>query len=121
MDEWRYACLGVQGRRFSYANQFSLGRCNVGGATGPDAPPVGPLPTGDLAGCHSDEGVFDLVGNAMEWVRTTGPDGRAAALGGSYAEGPRADCFSTRFLPEGARSDQIGFRCCQDASSGGPP
>ena len=108
VEEWRHACLGVQGRRFSYANAFQTGRCNTGDQK------VGP--TGGMPGCHSDAGVHDLIGNAMEWAAEEA-DGRAVALGGSFSSGPGSDCFSTQYFPQATRSDQVGFRCCRNATA----
>lgn len=105
VEEWRQACLGLQRQRFSYANEYAAGNCNVSGKA--------IVPAGLFANCRSDGGIHDLIGNALEWVQSE--NGRSIAVGGSFADGSGADCFSTHYFPVSARSSQVGLRCCADA------
>jgi formylglycine-generating enzyme len=73
---------------------------------------------GSFKGCVSSFGVFDLNGNANEWV--TVPDStyphRGGLKGGWW--GPVRDrCRPTvRFHREDDWGYEIGFRCCKDSS-----
>lgn len=95
-SEWNRAC----GERFPYGDTYSEGTCNVGS---------GRLrPSGEMAGCQSADGVFDLVGNASEWA----DDGMVH--GGDSGGGPGTTCASRgkRFMPTMFN----GFRCCANPS-----
>lgn len=101
--EWTNACLGAQRYRYGYGNAYIKGECNVNSSS--------VLPTGVKINCRGGAMVFDMVGNVMEWVESAeGP----VAMGGAHTAGDVADCFSSRFFPPEARSDQVGFRCCMD-------
>lgn len=99
--EWKNACLGTQRLRFSYGKTSVSERCNVKAGS--------LVTTGRRVDCTSDAGAHDMIGNAMEWVRS---DGAAAAMGGSYLSGDSADCFTSQFFSRDTTSSQIGFRCC---------
>ncbi|MCE9598110.1 MAG: SUMF1/EgtB/PvdO family nonheme iron enzyme [Spirochaetia bacterium] len=103
-SEWTNACLGTHRRTFSYNAQAQPGKCNTGSAL--------LQRTGMRKDCRSDEGVYDMVGNTMEWLgdlRGT----MAIAAGGSMNTGDSANCFTNLYFPADARSEQIGFRCCK--------
>jgi len=75
------------------------------------------LPAGSLPGCVTEQGIFDLNGNANEWVmlpRNKGPH-RSGIKGGWW--GPvRNRCRPTvTFHDEGDFGYEVGFRCCADA------
>lgn len=72
---------------------------------------------GEMDGCVSPEGVYDLNGNANEWVEVPGaePPTRSGLKGGWW--GPvRGRCRPTvRFHKENDWGYEVGFRCCKDA------
>ena len=103
LQEWRNACLGLQRKRFSYANTYASGTCNSASR--------GIQPTGYRSRCQNGQEVFDMVGNVMEWVRDKRGD-KHIALGGSFAGGKDADCFSAYYLRKSVKNVQTGFRCC---------
>ncbi len=74
---------------------------------------------GDRTTCVSWAGVFDLNGNANEWVELPGekPPNRSGLKGGWW--GPiRARCRPTvTFHKESDYGYEAGFRCCADARS----
>jgi hypothetical protein len=94
--EWTAACWGPSRARFPYGSEHEEGRCNEG--------PV--APAGSFARCRSALGVYDMVGNAAEWVT------ERMAMGGS---GAAATCESAQQLEASTRRPDLGFRCCTDA------
>ncbi|MCA9298211.1 MAG: SUMF1/EgtB/PvdO family nonheme iron enzyme, partial [Phycisphaerales bacterium] len=72
-----------------------------------------PVYTGEMPGCVSKHGVYDLTGNMEEWVGTT-PE-NAVLLGGAYdTDKDHARCYrrNTTF-GAGYASLRTGFRCCR--------
>ena len=104
--EWTQACLGPHGRRFAYGSESEPRACNTQSNEAGFA--------GEYGHCRTEDDVFDMVGNLMEWVADE-RSGLAVAVGGSYRSGASASCFSTYYAPPQARSTQIGFRCCLGA------
>jgi formylglycine-generating enzyme len=76
------------------------------------------LPAGSMPDCVSADGIFDLNGNANEWVHRTDqrPPRRSGLKGGWW--GPvRNRCRPmTTFHLEGDYGYEAGFRCCKDPS-----
>lgn len=99
--EWREACRGTGGRRQPYAGPRKEGHCNDALSGVPQNLNRG----GARETCVTPEGVFDLVGNAGEWVA----DG--AVLGGD-ATTSGASCQSRRKPGKETQDMAIGFRCC---------
>jgi hypothetical protein len=106
--EWRAACQGPCGRAYPYGDTHLPAACNDReGSSG-----RGLQPTGAYAACEGGlAGIYDLAGNAREWVV---PDGQpAAAAGGSYDDlAAEAACASAAVLPAATRDVRVGFRCC---------
>ncbi len=102
--EWERACRGPQGLRFPYGDRFDPNPCNVSGPL---------VPTGIRNVCRSGYGVFDMSGNAAEWV-----------AGGLLKGGDiDADEFAGRCgsRVRGGQNDGPGirgFRCCRDRRTG---
>lgn len=99
--EWQRACAGPLAAAVLRADA-----CVVGGA----AP--APVQSGAWPSCASADGVYDLLGNAEEWV--VGPDGDGQRVGG-HAASPAADVGCG--APAAAGPGRAGARCCAD----GPP
>jgi hypothetical protein len=73
-------------------------------------------PAGAYPACVSAYGVFDLAGNAEEWVTTSRPEWPfRSGLKGGYWSKPWAGCRGTneRHGPQ-FRFYEVGFRCCKD-------
>lgn len=75
------------------------------------------LPAGSMARCVSDHGVYDLNGNANEWVfRTDQRSPKRSGLKGGWWGPVRNRCRPmTTFHLEGDYGYEVGFRCCADA------
>jgi sulfatase-modifying factor enzyme 1 len=75
------------------------------------------LPAGSMESCKSSDGVYDLNGNANEWVHL--PKGKSphrSGLKGGWWGPIRARCRPTvTFHDEGDFGYEAGFRCCSDA------
>ena len=103
-SEWERAAAGGEGRAYPWGNQLDPGRA----ATGDSLAAVGSHPDGTSA-----EGVHDLIGNAVEWVKA--PAGVEPFLkGGGAAPWNRREYLgiSPRILPTAERwAPGPGFRC----------
>jgi formylglycine-generating enzyme required for sulfatase activity len=85
------------------------------------------LPVGTSPDCRADDaGIYDMIGNAAEWVEGAGdltnvPGGTfAAAIRGLSADAGRSNCkkVDRRGQVQGGRDvdgDRAGVRCCADA------
>jgi len=73
-------------------------------------------PAGSIESCKSSDGVYDLIGNANEWVMISDgkPPHRSGIKGGWW--GPvRNRCRPlVTFHDEGDFAYEVGFRCCSD-------
>jgi formylglycine-generating enzyme required for sulfatase activity len=125
-EEWEAACRGPRDLLYGYGPQFESGRCNtpyqVEGTWRRDR---GLAPSGSFAGCATEYGVYDLIGNAWEWTDGWYDRGRAWRMvrGGSWfhsANLGRADARYGQFLTAEYRLDLVGFRCCRSVPAAGP-
>ncbi|WP_437831210.1 formylglycine-generating enzyme family protein [Sorangium sp. So ce1153] len=160
-QEWQRACRGNGVDRYPYGPRGERGRCNTGkahllrelfGEHPPggwsyerhfNSPDLNQKPgflarSGDHAGCASELGVQDMVGNLHEWVsdmvdhdlvqrmRTEGVErrdqpwheGNGVFMGGFFSTtselGP--GCYFTTIAHEPTYHDySTGFRCCDTA------
>jgi hypothetical protein len=88
----------IRARAFPYGPDWRPGHCVDGAGGGDQLRPAGASP-----GCRSPEGVYDLVGNLPEWVRS---GERLVLAGGGLHDRGFASC---RQVAEG---EQGGLRCC---------
>jgi len=137
VEEWTRACKGPSGTRYPYGDKQVPGVCNDSGrapiaklyygtemyeAKAMNDPRLNQLPetvmkTGEAKGCTNAFGVYDMVGNMHEWLDD------AAFHGGYYLDVTinREGCdYATVLHAEDYRDYSLGFRCCKDASGGGP-
>ena len=122
IDEFELACAGVdRERRWAYGSEESAHRCNIAEADD-DLSARAIVASGTFPDCRTPEGVFDLSGNALEWLADEGgPAGDLRALRGGSAFQPAssARCVLDEagwLLPDERAG---GVRCC--ASIDGPP
>ncbi len=161
MREWKRACEGTKQTFYPYGPRWESGRCNTDKAhllsllfgwdphhwhyadfndPSLDREPGFLTRTGELRGCVSDVGVYDLVGNLHEWVsddvdgalvgrlegqgitRAYQPwaSGNGVFMGGFFStheqHGPGCE-FTTLAHEPGYHDYSTGFRCCEDESS----
>ena len=101
-DEWRTACQGEALGRFSSTDDpgawgsspFGLRFCNTPGS---ELAASGVAPSGSFANCSAGNGVYDLTGNAAEWVTDT--DGEGSPLGRLQSSSSRVNGFCDEFGP----------------------
>jgi protein-disulfide isomerase len=123
-QEWTAACQGaapvdddadgqfaddmIEGTTYPYGDFNDPRRCwSDKGKEG-----FRPVYTGEMPGCISKDGVYDLAGNVEEWVGTT-PE-NAVLLGGAYdTADDKARCFRRNdTFGAGYAHLRTGFRCC---------
>lgn len=146
-DEWRRACKGPEGWSYPYGPTYDEHACNhdkkwrvvswgklaawPSEASRTEAKRLDQSePSGSRERCRSAEGVYDLVGNAAEWVVKTRAHPEACltpeqeahrhVVQGCYW----SKCYRPPHTPtcdyvncshgEGFRSYEFGFRCCRD-------
>lgn len=118
-SEWYFTCSGGKGWAFPYGPDHEEGRCN-------DAP-AGPDPGNSLrdtggATCEGGfQGVFDMSGNADEWVDAcqSPNDIYCQRAGGAYYarfDDPTngSQCSSIWKYESHCMTNGTGFRCCAD-------
>jgi protein-disulfide isomerase/uncharacterized membrane protein len=108
----------VEGTSYPYADYHNKTRCwdghSRGTMCGPEQDqPCRPVYTGELPGCVSEAGVYDLTGNVEEWVGASAE--QAVLLGGSFdTSSDHARCYrrNDTYGP-GFANVRTGFRCCK--------
>lgn len=113
--EWEIACRGQQARLYPWGNDWETRIANT------SENGMGSLqPNGHSIQNRSPYGVYDMVGNVMEWVITEEVDLRstqsavrsALIKGGAFNTAP-FNCLDTVFFPVDHPVSNIGFRCAQ--------
>jgi formylglycine-generating enzyme required for sulfatase activity len=113
-NEWKRACRNdndykpADGNSYPYGDEFDDRRCN----TLDNAKSKNALaPSGAFGECSGPLGLFDMSGNAAEWVASPGS---ARALGGFYQSGAdESGCESDLSLDKDRKYLYTGFRCCK--------
>jgi hypothetical protein len=115
-SEWRRACRNdsdlrlVDGRSYPYGDAFSARACNT-----LDNPRSRNTlsPAGLFGDCAGRLSIFDMSGNAAEWVASDN-SATAPAYGGFYQSGEDgSDCDSFITLNKDRGYFYVGFRCCK--------
>ncbi|MBI5787337.1 MAG: SUMF1/EgtB/PvdO family nonheme iron enzyme [Candidatus Schekmanbacteria bacterium] len=98
--EWEQACSGTDANK-----------CNVASDKGGKL-----LASGDSAECKSTLGIYDMCGNANEWIEDwDDPDLRTVVIkGGSFnSKAQNAGCNARQGAMPFAHKADNGFRCCK--------
>ncbi|MCK6576781.1 MAG: bifunctional serine/threonine-protein kinase/formylglycine-generating enzyme family protein [Anaerolineae bacterium] len=66
--EWEYAARGEVGRLFAWGDGYQLGYSIINEISRGGTAPTAPNPVGSRPADHAWSGVYDMVGNACEWV-----------------------------------------------------
>jgi formylglycine-generating enzyme required for sulfatase activity len=122
VNQWYNACSSGGLYAYPYSYTYLPYPCNGADYWGVNAQPGdrGLVPVGTLDVCQSHEqgyrGVYDLSGNASEWVDAcSGPGGLCPVRGGNFdTKGPDMACATRYVLSPDQLSANIGFRCCAD-------
>jgi protein-disulfide isomerase/uncharacterized membrane protein len=123
-EEWVSACQGapakdddgnaafaddmVEGTTYPYSDYHTRNRCWDG-----QNPKLRPVYTGEMPGCVSKDGVYDLTGNVEEWVGASAE--QAVLLGGAFdTSKDHARCYRrNNTFGAGYANPRTGFRCCR--------
>jgi len=100
----------IEGTAYPYGDYHLDGRC----WDAHDADGFRPVYTGEMPGCATPTGVYDLTGNVEEWVGDS--PAHAALLGGAWdTTEDHARCYrrNDTFGP-GYGTPRTGFRCCSN-------
>jgi formylglycine-generating enzyme required for sulfatase activity len=107
-QQWEKACRGDDGRRFPWGNE----PLPPSAASSGDSSHFVPAAVGGSPQTQSPYGVHDLVGNVLEWTRTTRADRQIVLCGGSGSHRSQTvDCGRRHTLLPGISANFIGFRC----------
>lgn len=132
-DEWYFACVGPKWTRFPYGNDYVKGICNDDKTNyivvpwnkmgSPEWQVIAKMlykadPSGNRKQCVTPEGVYDLMGNVAEWVKSGNNEHGYVVMGGFwygvYGGGiPNCGFVNPAHAP-GFNSYEFGFRCCKD-------
>jgi formylglycine-generating enzyme required for sulfatase activity len=120
-DEWLFAAMGPDGRRFPWgATGLVCRRAAFGLVDGPCARgTAGPELAGSRLDGATPEGALDLAGNVAEWTMENA--GRYVARGGSYRSRTALELKSWSFEVVPAKAPNVGFRCAYDVQKPRPP
>lgn len=103
-----YADDMIEGTAYPYADFHDKTRC----WDGKEGDQFRPVYTGELPGCATPGGVYDLTGNVEEWVGDSA--GKAVLLGGAWdTKDDHARCYRRNdTFGAGYANARTGFRCC---------
>lgn len=106
--EWYRACSLEGTRRYPYGDSLVPAACNQGNPLGAiEAVRSRPSCEGGVPG------LFDMAGNASEWVDSCDGVGNCSLVGGYFGTGDGgATCRASEDQSILLRSDALGFRCC---------
>jgi formylglycine-generating enzyme required for sulfatase activity len=131
--EWEAAARGIDGRIYPWGNGWRSGVANIGqkpDKATPDQYPTGIKEVGRYPEGASPAGVFDMIGNAWEWVEDeidVYPGNSESKLdlapgttyrvirGGAYDGSKVNDATYRGYLDASQAYPKVGFRCAKDA------
>jgi formylglycine-generating enzyme required for sulfatase activity len=117
-SEWYAACSTNGANTYPYGQSFQPNTCNGSNnsTTGCTSGSCSLVEVGTLTGCHTANGVFDMSGNAAEWVDecdSNSASAMCATRGGGYADDSSGvQCEQAGPLMRLTANKYTGFRCC---------
>jgi formylglycine-generating enzyme required for sulfatase activity len=102
-EEWFSSCQGFSVTSFPYGEKYDKKSCPTEGKE--------IWKSGKFTKCNKT-GVFDMLGNAWEWVENRNGD-YPLMMGGSFRFGSNAQCKQSLEGSIASKSDETGFRCCK--------
>lgn len=118
-EQWEDACDGLPGPGGkiypSVDGEFVPGRCSIGDHRSNLSMPL--TLTGEMPGCRTESGIFDMQGNLWEWVDSGArtPEGLPVVDkrgGGHYGAAPVKCSRHANGQHPPEWDGTIGFRCC---------
>ena len=113
-SEFAAACTNFGAFSWPYGSSYVAGACNTDNDADAALEPVA-----NRASCQGPTpGLFDLVGNAWEWVDACdhfgegGTNDTCLFLGGAYGTSGPETCASTSGSGRTFQGIDVGFRCC---------
>jgi sulfatase modifying factor 1 len=117
VSAWEKACTGNGSRIYNFGSAY-MPYCNMP-PPGNDGGGPDPLPVGSEAQCEGPTGVFDLIGNASEWIDSCEGDAGSGGADHCHHVGGASSSYKTCSMDDwDARNFQyqdgypLGFRCC---------
>jgi hypothetical protein len=111
-DEWYNACSAGGVQLYPYGLSYLPTKCN-----GLNAGTIGPTDVTQFATCTGGyPGIYGLSGNVREWIDSCS-GGNCMQRGGGWLDGASGlTCTSTPSQSSTLKNDEIGFRCCAEAT-----
>ena len=110
--EWPMICPGPEGKPYSYGDGYDPTKARVGRRIWTDGPKA--------VGSYDPNGfgLYDMVGNAWEWVDDGETEGEFRSVyGGSWVDGPRlTKCSAHRKADPEQRVINYGVRCARSVT-----
>lgn len=105
-SEWEMACRGDKGvNQYPYGRKYDANHCNT---LGNGRVKNSIAESGEFYECRGDADIFDMSGNAAEWVQG------GFVYGGSWQNGAQGSgCGSKMQLETGRKYFYAGLRCCK--------
>ena len=108
-SQWFSACTGLARNAYPYASKGASNQCNT------REQDSGIAEAGAFPGCVGGyPGLFDMSGNAAEWVDDCGDAGCRVRGGSFLTTVPQAACASLDSFGTSSSSSAVGIRCCAD-------
>jgi len=113
---WYDVCSSNGANDYPYVGTFQSNYCNDSSAAVKAL-----VDSGSKTQCVTASGVFDLTGNASEWLDAcsgTGPNDSCDTRGGNYNDGASvAACGGSVNVPKKRGLATLGFRCCWEPTT----
>ena len=112
-QEWERAARGADDRDYPHGDQLLPDDANFDETYGKEPAAFGPDEVGSHPASRSPYGVFDMAGNALEWVTSTVAKRGCATRGGAYYYGDLTSRLNNRSEWEpNLRNATQGLRIC---------